>query len=278
MAFDQADYRRAAARLDVPVAHIMAMIAVESSGETLWNIEGKLVPPVRFEAHWFGKLTNYRFNGEHPDLSSVSWDPALAAGTRAGAWQQLERARALDTDAADQATSWGAPQIMGFHWKKLGFPSVAAFVDSMTANGDDGQMDSFVAFVEADHALRSALAIGAWHDVERRYNGGGYGGAYAIKLEAAAALYAGASGSLAPRVLRKGDRGADVIALQVTLGIQPDGDFGPMTEVAVRRLQAGRGLVVDGIVGKMTRDALEAPAPSPGVCTAAPGWDPARTT
>lgn len=276
MAFDQADYRRAAARLDVPVAHIMAMIAVESSGETLWNVEGKLVPPVRFEAHWFGKLTNYRFKDEHPGLSSVSWNPALAAGTRAGAWQQLERARALDTDAADQATSWGAPQIMGFHWKKLGFPSVAAFVDSMTANGDDGQMDAFVQFVLEDPALRASLRLGAWFDVERRYNGGGYGGAYAVKLAAAAALYAGAGASLAPRMLRRGDRGADVMALQVPLGVPPDGEFGPMTEAAVRRLQAERGLVVDGIAGRMTREVLEARATAQGVCTAAPGWDPAR--
>ena len=84
--FDTADYQRAAARLDVPVAHIMAMAAVESAGETLWTVNGKEVPPVRFEAHWFGKLTGYRFNDEHPDLSSVSWNPTLAAGTRAGAW------------------------------------------------------------------------------------------------------------------------------------------------------------------------------------------------
>jgi len=275
MAFDQADYRRAAARLDVPVAHIMAMAAVESSGETLWTIGGRQVPPVRFEAHWFGKLTRYRFNDEHPDLSCVSWNPALAAGTRAGAWEQLTRARALDTDAADQATSWGGFQVMGFHWERLGYDSVQAFVHSMMRNGDDGQMDAFVQFVLEDPALRASLRIGAWLDVERRYNGGGYGGAYALKLKGAAALYAGA-GSLSPRVLRKGDRGADVMALQVALGVTPDGDFGPVTEAAVRRLQADRGLVVDGIVGRMTRDALEAPAPSPGVCTAAPGWHPAK--
>ncbi len=97
----------------------------------------------------------------------------------------------------------------------------------MSSNGDDGQMDAFVAFVEADPELHASLAAGAWDDVERRYNGGGQGGAYAVKLRAAAALYAGQGAPAAPRVLRKGDKGADVAGLQNALGINPDGDFGP---------------------------------------------------
>jgi hypothetical protein len=256
MAFDEADYRRAAARLNVPLAHIMAMAAVESAGETFWLLGGKLVVPVRFEAHWFGKLTGYRFNVSHPDLSCVEWNPALAARTRGGAWEQLGRARGLDRDAADQATSWGAFQVMGYHWKRLGYESVRNFVDSMSNHGDDGQMDAFARFLEADHALRASLAIGAWLDVEQRYNGGGYGGVYAARLEAAAALYGSHGAPTAPRVLRRGDRGPDVVALQAALGIRADGDFGPATEEAVRLFQTDRGLLVDGIVGAMTLMAL----------------------
>src|SRR6478609_3474242 len=131
MAFDEADYRRAAARLNVPVVNIMAIAAVESAGETFWLLDGKLVVPVRFEAHWFGKLTGYCFNDSHPDLSCMSWNPELAARTRAGAWDQLNRARALDRDAADQSASHGAFQVMGMHWKRLAYPSVNALVDSM---------------------------------------------------------------------------------------------------------------------------------------------------
>lgn len=261
--FDTADYQRAAARLNVPVANIMAMAAVESSGETLWNVGNRPVAPVRFEAHWFGKLTGYRFNDDHPDLSCVSWNPALAANTKAGAWDQVNRARALDENAADEATSWGAFQVMGFHWQRLGYPNVQAFADSMTINGDDGQMDAFVRFVEADPALHASLTIGAWRDVENRYNGGGQGGAYADKLRVAAETYGSASlaymGSdlpRPPRPLRKGDKGPDVAALQRALGITPDSDFGPQTDQAVRMFQADQGLVVDGIAGIMTRRAL----------------------
>jgi hypothetical protein len=108
VAFDQVDYRRAAARLNVPIAHIMAMASVESAGETFWLLDGKLVVPVRFDAHRFGKLTGYSFNDSHPDLSCVSWNSGLAALIWAGAWDQANHARTLDRDAADRSTSHGA--------------------------------------------------------------------------------------------------------------------------------------------------------------------------
>ncbi len=62
-------------------------------------------------------------------------------------------------------------------------------------------------------------------------------------------------------VLRRGDKGAAVKALQVNLiarhyQLKADGDFGPATERAVRSFQTVRGLTADGIVGQATREAL----------------------
>jgi hypothetical protein len=64
--------------------------------------------------------------------------------------------------------------------------------------------------------------------------------------------------TLDPRraMLRRGDHGASVIELQQKLGIKADGDFGPMTESAVKAFQSRKGLTVDGLVGPTTWKAL----------------------
>ena len=69
--------------------------------------------------------------------------------------------------------------------------------------------------------------------------------------------------------LSLGASGAKVTELQQLLqraGVPVgtvDGDFGPMTQAAVRRFQGSKGLPVDGVVGPRTWAALKAPAPSP---------------
>ena len=91
--------------------------------------------------------------------------------------------------------------------------------------------------------------------------------------------------------LRQGSRGADVRRLQEALNrtLQPgpglviDGDYGPFTRMAVRRLQAANWLVEDGEAGPCTqnlvfgREAREPilhpvaliPQPVPALCWAA---------
>ena len=189
MSFAGEDYKAAAARLGVPVAAMEAVAEVEAGGETHWTIAGVLRPPVRFEAHWFGKLTGYRFNASHPAISCRRWTPALAAGTHAGAWAQVEAACVLDEDAALQATSWGAFQIMGFHFKALGYASVQEMVVAMDTAG--GQLDAYVRFVDADPVLIDALRRQDWHAFAGRYNGPGQIDYYAGRIARACARHGG---------------------------------------------------------------------------------------
>jgi murein DD-endopeptidase MepM/ murein hydrolase activator NlpD len=75
---------------------------------------------------------------------------------------------------------------------------------------------------------------------------------------------------LGSRVMRIGDRGWDVAAMQYLLqraGHGPgraDGIFGPLTDEAVRRAQAGAAIATDGLAGPETIAALRRRTGSPG--------------
>jgi len=60
------------------------------------------------------------------------------------------------------------------------------------------------------------------------------------------------------RELQKGDFGSDVEVLQGALGVPPDGEYGPVTEAAVKGYQAACGLVVDGVCGPATWEKVDA--------------------
>jgi len=100
--------------------------------------------------------------------------------------------------------------------------------------------------------------------------------------QAASALNVPVS-ALADGVLREGERGADVTALQEQLirlkfkdaqgrELTPDGDFGGRTKEAVKAFQSAHHLTDDGIVGKDTFAALRQAVP--GIQVSAPAVTP----
>ncbi len=58
--------------------------------------------------------------------------------------------------------------------------------------------------------------------------------------------------------LKLNSHGEKVRTLQEYLGVKVDGHFGPVTEAAVRRFQSDNQLVVDGVVGPLTWNAITA--------------------
>lgn len=67
-------------------------------------------------------------------------------------------------------------------------------------------------------------------------------------------------------LLKVGSVGEDVTKLQIKLGVDPVGKFGPKTEAAVKGWQSAHGLTPDGIVGdatwsKLFAEVTQVPAP-----------------
>ncbi len=85
-------------------------------------------------------------------------------------------------------------------------------------------------------------------------------------------------------VLRLGSKGAEAECLQEKLNnlsdnfnLSLDGSFGPKTETAVMAFQSSHGLVPDGIVGPLSRAALNATVANaiyPAGCTSIVGYSP----
>jgi hypothetical protein len=74
---------------------------------------------------------------------------------------------------AYQSCSWGQFQIMGYHWQRLGFADIDAFVSAMQSS-EASQLAAFARFIETDPALLKALKARKWADFARLYNGPAY--------------------------------------------------------------------------------------------------------
>jgi putative chitinase len=64
-------------------------------------------------------------------------------------------------------------------------------------------------------------------------------------------------------LLKRGDNNENVKQLQIKLGLEPIGNFGPKTEEAVKAFQSKNGLTADGIVGDGTWAKIMGGTPTP---------------
>ncbi|MDD0998470.1 N-acetylmuramidase family protein [Pseudomonas sp. TNT2022 ID1044] len=189
------DLVNAAERLGVPLASVYAINEVESKGSGFLD-NGK--PVILFERHiMYRQLKKVRDEDDdanelkrHADHLAAA-NPAVVnpkSGGYAGGsaeHQRLATARLIDDTAALESASWGAFQIMGFHWQRLGYSNVQDFVTAMSA-GESQQFDAFVRFIETDPVLHKALKGRKWAEFAKLYNGPDYQrNLYDIKLQRA---------------------------------------------------------------------------------------------
>lgn len=163
------EYLAAANALGVEVACVKAVTKVESRGSGFLPIGA---PVILFERHWMYKLLKAK-TGKEPALSDVV-DPK-AGGYKGGTAEhtRLEHAVAIDRECALQSASWGLFQIMGFHWKALGYDSVQAFVNAQYKS-EGSQLDTFVRFIKINPSMLKALKAKDWAGFAKLYNGPKY--------------------------------------------------------------------------------------------------------
>lgn len=163
------DYKNAASILGVEAAAVKAVTKVESRGSGFLPIGA---PVILFERHWMYKLLKAKL-GKEPALSDVV-DPK-AGGYKGGTAEhtRLEHAVAIDRECALQSASWGLFQIMGFHWKALGYTSVQAFVNAQYKS-EASQLDTFVRFLKINPGMLAALKTKDWAKFAKLYNGPAY--------------------------------------------------------------------------------------------------------
>lgn len=158
-----ADFTAAATRLGCEQAAIRAVAKVESARRPFDEL-GR--PTILYERHLFHRLTGGRF-ARHRDLSNPEFG---GYGPFAAQYRKLERAYALDADAALKACSWGMFQILGLNHRPAGFASVVDFVKAMCQTEAD-HLHAFVSFIEAHPGMHDALRTRAFTEFARRYNG-----------------------------------------------------------------------------------------------------------
>lgn len=256
----------------IPVAHVRAVIDVESGGTAFTNVidrYGRQVrfPLARFEGHLF-----FRFlSGEKRDRAVrqglASSKTEVRGGVKnprsqQGRYDLWQKACDIDVDAATAACSWGVGQVLGSHYRVFGLPNSMAIYDQ-AASGLEGQVELIFDYCAA-FGLIDELQRGDWTAFARGYNGPNYRqNRYDEKLADAADRHGAARPSISTGMLRMGSKGPRVRELQRLLvragyPVKADGDFGPATKAAVRAYQTAHELTVDGVVGPQTFSRLEA--------------------
>lgn len=169
---------------DIEYAGLKAVVEVEASGKGFIGD----VPKILYEPHIMYRLLtkkNYitirnNLMKAHPNLCYPRWG-TYKYGAESIQHKRLEVASQFNRDTALESCSWGLGQVMGFHWKSLGYESLQAFINDMYES-EAKQLEAMIRFIKVN-GLLLALKNKDWVKFARGYNGSGYAkNKYHIKL------------------------------------------------------------------------------------------------
>lgn len=169
--------------LGVEAAALKAVHEVECRGS---GFNADNTPVILFERHVMRQrlIANKRdldlqiMLNERPDLCSKS---AGGYGLYSEQKDRLSAAAEYHRESALESVSWGLGQVMGYHWKSLGYKSLQAFVNAMYQD-EASQLDAMCRYIKVN-GLINALKNKDWKAFALGYNGKGYAkNSYDIKL------------------------------------------------------------------------------------------------
>jgi uncharacterized protein YgiM (DUF1202 family) len=180
--------------IEMDVACAVSVLCVESSGKGFQSgNDGRMI--IRFENHKFwkfwGRDNPEAFRRHFVFQSGKIWkghkwrrdaDDAWQTfhGNQVKEWQVLNFARTFNDEAALFSISMGAPQIMGFHFARIGYPTVAAMFEDFSRDIEAhirGLMHFF------DKSMITALQSLDFEAFAGRYNGSGQKKTYGRRIK-----------------------------------------------------------------------------------------------
>ncbi len=195
------DVKDFAKQFGLELAMVKAVNEIESSGKG-FLVDGR--PRILFEGHIFWRELDKRGVNPTKFVSTTTKDVLYKKWTKvhykggAGEHDRLKKAASISSrhefhEAAHCAASWGSFQIMGFHYKSLGYPSIDNFVSKMNTNEHE-HLKAFGKFIEITSfkgkKLLDWIKEKNWARFAHGYNGPGYKkNKYDTKLKNAYAKY-----------------------------------------------------------------------------------------
>lgn len=142
-------------------ALIKAVVAVESGGKG-FDSSGKII--IQFEPAWFKRKAPYTPSGKW-SLNKVE--------VQYKEWEAFNDAYAKNANAAMESTSIGLMQVMGFHYKLLGFSNVGAMWE-FAKESEINQLRLGLRFIKSNKKMYDGLKAKNFSIFAYYYNGEQY--------------------------------------------------------------------------------------------------------
>lgn len=179
-------YIKCAYEIGCEVAAFKAVKYVETGNNSAFLSNG--LPSILFEGHVFYKelqkrnISPLKYMSANKDIIYKNWTSKYYLGG-IKEWNRLVKARKINIDAANAATSWGMFQILGNNYRQCECSSISDFVSKM-CKSETYQIQLAANFIKNSNVLRKALINKQWSTFAKYYNGSNYSAnKYDIKLQ-----------------------------------------------------------------------------------------------